>query len=102
MPALGAVEPDGLLVPDGDRVGQDVGCGTKGGVGGHEAGVEGGGHVGHDVCDGHARLIERGLGDRVVLQRESAMFEWDIGAVTYLGVEMELNHVTNCCADVAW
>jgi hypothetical protein len=29
------------------------------------------------------------------------MFEWDSGAGTHLGVEMELDHVTNCCADVA-
>jgi hypothetical protein len=37
MPTLGAVEPDGLLVPNGNGVGQDVGCGAESSVGGHEA-----------------------------------------------------------------
>jgi hypothetical protein len=67
MLALRAVEPDGLCVLDTNGVGQDVGCGTEGGVGRHEAREESIGLVGHDVLDWYAGLVEGRLDDRVVL-----------------------------------
>ena len=67
MLALGAVEPDGLLVCDADSVGEDLACGGQGGVGGHEAGEEGVGLVAHDVLNGGAWVVEGGLDDGVVL-----------------------------------
>lgn len=67
MFGLGTVEPYGLCILDADCVGQDLRCGGDGGVGGHEAGEEGIGLVGHDVLDRHTWVIECGLHNRVVL-----------------------------------
>jgi hypothetical protein len=72
MLALRAVEPNGLCVLDANGVGQDIGCGTEGGVGRHEAREEGIGLVGHDVLDWYAGLVKGGLDDRVVLYKSLA------------------------------
>jgi hypothetical protein len=42
-------------------------CGGDRGVGGHEAGEEGVGFVGHDVLNGNARVVEGRLDDGMVL-----------------------------------
>jgi hypothetical protein len=69
MLSLAAVEPDGCCGVDADGVGQDL-------VGGngirscrHEAGIERIGHVGLDVLDGNAWVVESGSSDGVVLVR---------------------------------
>ena len=63
MLGLGAIEPDGFGVVDGD--GEDGHHGVDV-FDGHEAGEEPG-HVRHDVVDGHARVVEGGLDDGVIL-----------------------------------
>jgi hypothetical protein len=65
MLALRAVVPHWLCVLDANGVGEDAGAGCVGD--GHEAGEEGVGLVGHDVCDRDARVVEGGLYDGVVL-----------------------------------
>jgi len=65
MLALRAVVPHWLRVFNADGVGQDAGAGGVGG--GHEAREEGIGLVGHDVCDGNARVVKGRLHDGVVL-----------------------------------
>lgn len=103
MLRLRAIEPDGLGVHDADGVGQDLRSGTGGSVGGHEAGEEGVRHVLHYVLDGSAGLVESRLDDGVVLCAQSE--EISNGANTFwtnLGVELELDEVSNVRLDVLW
>jgi hypothetical protein len=84
MLALRAVVPHWLCVLDADGVGQDA---RAGGVGdGHEAGEEGVGLVGHDVCDGDARVVEGGLYDGVVL---CLMLAREQGSHTLSGIPLD-------------
>ena len=64
---LRAVEPYGLGVHDADCVGEDLGGCADRRVRGHEAGEEGGRHVGDYILDRYAGLIEGRLYDGMVL-----------------------------------
>lgn len=68
MLGLRAVIPDGLRVGYTDCVCHDLVLCGKGSVGGHEAGEEGVGLVGHNVLDRYAWVVEGGLDDGVVLR----------------------------------
>jgi hypothetical protein len=63
MLCLGAVEPHRLCVFDVDSVGENALLSAVRCVGGHEAGEERVGLVGHDILDGYAGLVEGGLDD---------------------------------------
>jgi hypothetical protein len=65
--SLRAVKPHRLRVFDMNSVRQDAFLRAVRGVGGHEAGEEGVGFIGHDVLDWDAGLVEGGLDDGVVL-----------------------------------
>jgi hypothetical protein len=67
MLRLRAVEPYGLCVHDADRVSEDLGSCSDGSVGRHESREKGGSHVGHDILNRYARLVEGRLDYGVVL-----------------------------------
>lgn len=67
MLCLRAVEPHWFRICDANSVCEDLRCCADGSVGGHEAGVESVGLVGHDVLDGDAGVVESRLNNGVVL-----------------------------------
>ena len=98
---LRAVEPYWLGVHDADCVCENLrGC-ADGSVCGHEAREESGGHVAHDVLNGHTGLVEGGLNDGVVLPALSENeHERQTSISTYLGVKLELDKIAHCRLDV--
>jgi hypothetical protein len=94
MIGLGAVIPFWGGAVDGDSEGGNVGCVGRDG---HEAG-EDASFRGGRILDGGAAFGEKALDDRVVLKGISLGCAQ--GSGRYLGVELELNHISRLGVDL--